>query len=98
LPIYTYECQLIPGLLQTAEYANAVTQADGVYDNPDVLGQRVAQPQRVQHPAFATRERGESCCIRLAGESPVAVSAGAPRSRSQATSENWSSERDVESP
>ncbi len=53
----------------------------------------MVRPERV-----ATRERGESCCIRLAGESPVAVSAGAPRSRSQATSENWSFERDVESP
>jgi hypothetical protein len=40
----------------------------------------------------------ESCCIRLAGESPVAVSAGAPRSRSRARSENCSPERDVESP
>ena len=33
----------------------------------------------VRPERFGTRERGESCCIRLAGESPVAVSAGAPR-------------------
>jgi hypothetical protein len=52
----------------------------------------------VRPERFARRQRGESCCIRLAGESPVAVSAGAPRSRSQATSESLASERDVESP
>ena len=38
------------------------------------------------------------CCIRLAGESPAAVSAGAPRSRLRATSEMAASERSVESP
>jgi len=40
--IFTYEAQVVPGLLQTAEYASAVTQADGVFDDPSVLGQRVA--------------------------------------------------------
>ena len=38
------------------------------------------------------------CRIELAGESPVAVSAGAPRSRSRATGEIPASERDVKSP
>ena len=37
-------------------------------------------------------------CVGLAGESPVAVSAGAPRSRSRAWGEIPASERDVESP
>ncbi len=39
-----------------------------------------------------------SRCIRLAGESPVAVSAGAPRSRLQAWGEILASERSVKSP
>ena len=52
-------------------------------------------PGMVRPDRFGTRQRVESCCIRLAGESPVAVSAGAPRSRSQATSESLASERDV---
>src|SRR4051812_28619904 len=33
--ISTYEAQVVPGLLQTDEYANAVTQADGIYEDPD---------------------------------------------------------------
>jgi hypothetical protein len=47
---------------------------------------------------LSMRMHGESCCIRLAGESPVAVGAEAPCSRSQATGENLASERDIESP
>jgi hypothetical protein len=39
-----------------------------------------------------------SCCIGLAGESPAAVSAGAPRSRPRAWGEIPASERGVESP
>jgi hypothetical protein len=38
------------------------------------------------------------CCIRLAGESPVAVRAGAPRSRLRAQGEIRTSKRSVESP
>lgn len=52
--IFNYECQIVPGLLQTAEYASAVIQADGVYDDPDVLGQRVAV--RMARQAVLTRE------------------------------------------
>src|SRR5437762_11363828 len=52
--ISTYEAQVVPGLLQTDEYANAVTLADGVYDDPDVLGQRVAV--RMARQAVLTRE------------------------------------------
>jgi len=37
-------------------------------------------------------------CVGLAGESPVAVSVGAPRSRSRVRGEILSSERDVKSP
>jgi len=44
------------------------------------------------------RQRGGSCCIELAGASPVAVSAGAPRSRPRAKEETPSSEWGVESP
>ena len=49
-------------------------------------------PDEVRH------SRRESRCVRLAGESPVAVSAGAPRSRLQARGEIPASERSVESP
>jgi len=42
--------------------------------------------------------RGDSCCIKLAGGSPVAVSAEAPRSRPRAREEIPSSEWGVESP
>jgi len=52
----------------------------------------------VRPERFATRERGESCCIRLAGESPVAVSAGAPRSRFEARSENFLAEAECRKP
>ena len=41
---------------------------------------------------------GGACCVGLAGESPAAVSAGAPRSRLQPSGENPPVERSVESP
>jgi hypothetical protein len=41
---------------------------------------------------------GDSRCIELAGGSPVAVSAGAPRSRPRASGETFSSEWGVKSP
>ena len=44
------------------------------------------------------RERSDSCCIELAGGSPAAVSAGAPRSRPRASRETVPSEWGVESP
>ncbi len=47
--------------------------------------------------APGTTRRG-SCCIGLAGASPVAVGAGAPRSRPRASGEISASERGVESP
>src|SRR5579885_3030981 len=43
------------------------------------------------------RDRG-SCCTELAGESPVAVSAGAPRSRPRAIRESLAAEWGFESP
>lgn len=51
--IYNYEVQVVPGLLQTAEYASAVTQVDNV-EHPDVVGQRVAV--RMARQAVLTRE------------------------------------------
>lgn len=39
-----------------------------------------------------------SCCVELAGESPVVVSAGAPRSRPRVWGEIPPPERGVESP
>jgi hypothetical protein len=42
--------------------------------------------------------RAKPSCVGLAGESPAAVSAGAPRSRSRARGEIPSPERDVEGP
>jgi hypothetical protein len=41
---------------------------------------------------------GDSCCIELTGESPVAVSAEAPRSRSRAKWETTASEWGIKSP
>ena len=52
--IFTYEAQVVPGLLQTDEYANAVTLADGVVDNRGVVAQRVAV--RMARQAVLTRE------------------------------------------
>jgi len=52
--ISTYEAQVVPGLLQTDEYANAVTQADGIYEDPDVIGQRVAV--RMARQSVLTRD------------------------------------------
>ena len=52
--IFNYQAQLVPGLLQTAEYASAVVQADGVSDNPTVLEQRVAV--RMARQAVLTRD------------------------------------------
>jgi transcriptional regulator with XRE-family HTH domain len=52
--ILNYEAQVVPGLLQTAEYASAVTQADGVFEHPDVISQRVAV--RMARQAALTRD------------------------------------------
>jgi hypothetical protein len=52
--ILTYEAQIVPGLLQTDEYANAVIQTDGVYDDAQILGQRVAV--RMARQAVLTRQ------------------------------------------
>jgi hypothetical protein len=46
----------------------------------------------------ASRRHGGSSCTELAGESPVAASAGAPRSRPRATRETSASEWGVQSP
>jgi hypothetical protein len=51
--IYNFECQVVPGLLQTAEYASAVTQID-MSEKPDVVAQRVAV--RMARQAVLTRE------------------------------------------
>lgn len=52
--IFSYEAQIVPGLLQTAEYASAVIQADGVYEEEEVHGQRVAV--RMARQAVLTRQ------------------------------------------
>jgi hypothetical protein len=52
--ILSYEAQIVPGLLQTGEYASAVIQADGVYEDEEVHGQRVAV--RMARQAVLTRE------------------------------------------
>jgi transcriptional regulator with XRE-family HTH domain len=51
--IFNYEAQVVPGLLQTDEYARAVTEADGVFDHADVIDQRVAI--RMARQAVLTR-------------------------------------------
>jgi hypothetical protein len=53
----------------------------------------VSRPERSRPPRGVA-----SCCVRLAGASPVAVSAGAPRSRPRAWGEIPTSERGVKSP
>jgi hypothetical protein len=52
--IYNYEAQVVPGLLQTAEYASAVIQAEGIYEDDEVHGQRVAV--RMARQAVLTRD------------------------------------------
>jgi transcriptional regulator with XRE-family HTH domain len=61
--IFNYQAQLVPGLLQTAEYASAVVQADGVSDNPAVLEQRVAV--RMARQAVLTRDPPPSLWVIL---------------------------------
>lgn len=52
--IFTYQAQVIPGLLQTAEYANAIMLAGQFWDNPEAMGQRVAV--RMARQAVLTRQ------------------------------------------
>jgi transcriptional regulator with XRE-family HTH domain len=54
ISISNYEAQVVPGLLQTDEYARAVNQADSVLDRPDVIDQRVAV--RMARQAVLTRD------------------------------------------
>jgi transcriptional regulator with XRE-family HTH domain len=51
--IFNFECQVVPGLLQTAEYAHAVTQINHD-DEPDLVTQRVSV--RMARQAVLTRE------------------------------------------
>jgi transcriptional regulator with XRE-family HTH domain len=51
--IFTYQCQVVPGLLQTAEYAHAVNQVEHP-DEPDLVNQRVSV--RMARQAVLTRE------------------------------------------
>ncbi len=52
--IYTYEAQVVPGLLQTDEYASAIMQAFLAHDWPEVISQRVAV--RMARQAVLTRD------------------------------------------
>jgi transcriptional regulator with XRE-family HTH domain len=52
--ISNYEAQVVPGLLQTDEYANTVMQADAVFVDPDAIRQRVQV--RMARQAVLTRE------------------------------------------
>jgi transcriptional regulator with XRE-family HTH domain len=45
--IFTYEAQVVPGLLQTAEYANAVLHAGGVYSEPSTSSDPGVTDQRI---------------------------------------------------
>ena len=62
-------------------------------ERPVAIIQRMVRPER--NRVWTARSW---CCIRLAGASPAAVSAGAPRSRPRAARETEPSERGVESP
>jgi transcriptional regulator with XRE-family HTH domain len=52
--IDTYEAQIVSGLLQTPEYARAVIRTDGVFEDENVLDQRVAV--RMARQAVLTRD------------------------------------------
>jgi transcriptional regulator with XRE-family HTH domain len=52
--IFTYEAQLVPGLLQTSEYASAIMQAELADDRPEIIGQRVQV--RMARQAVLTRD------------------------------------------
>jgi transcriptional regulator with XRE-family HTH domain len=52
--IFTYEAQVVPGLLQTAEYASAVMQPALAHDHPEVIDQRVQV--RMARQAVLARE------------------------------------------
>ena len=52
--IAAYEAQIVPGLLQTAEYAQAVVEADSTLQDPDTIYQRVQV--RMARQAVLTRE------------------------------------------
>src|SRR5256885_9807431 len=45
--IFTYEAQVVPGLLQTAEYANAVLHAGGVFSEPSTSSDPGVTDQRI---------------------------------------------------
>ena len=51
--IFTYQCQAVPGLLQTVEYAHNVNQVEHP-DEPDLVNQRVSV--RMARQAVLTRE------------------------------------------
>ena len=40
--IFTYEAQVVPGLLQTAEYTSAIMQAQLADDRPEIISPRIA--------------------------------------------------------
>ncbi len=61
--IFTYQAQVIPGLLQTAEYANAIMQSGQPRDRPDVIGHRVAV--RMARQAVLTRDPPPHLCAVL---------------------------------
>jgi transcriptional regulator with XRE-family HTH domain len=52
--IFTYEAQVVPGLLQTDEYASAIMRAFLADDRPEVINQRVAV--RMARQAVLTRD------------------------------------------
>jgi len=52
--ILVYEAQIVPGLLQTSEYAHAVIRADSTLQDPETINQRVQV--RMARQAVLTRE------------------------------------------
>jgi transcriptional regulator with XRE-family HTH domain len=52
--IFTYEALLVPGLLQTDEYARAIIAADSALHEPEIIDQRVAA--RLARQAVLTRQ------------------------------------------
>lgn len=61
--IFTYDANIVNGLLQTTEYANAIIKAVSIGERADVISQRVAV--RLARQAVLTRDPPPQLCVIL---------------------------------
>jgi len=61
--MFIYEAQIVPGLLQTAEYASAIMQAELADDRPEIIGPRIAV--RMARQAVLERDPPPQVCAIL---------------------------------